>query len=289
MLLLRDVINMASLLTLPRFLRDKIYAECLTSDTLIDDSLEPLHLTTDLLVVCRQVYHDARDILYDGNTFHATITPLWHYSAPTVSKVASLASWRSSGYACVVCQRESATTGGPCMTCPLSWRPQCRRIRRLRITILPYSYLDWRYRVPDPGFAGLPDCRHHLHASLPPNMSLHSLTVHVGQRALFPVIDALEASGWYAVTSGYRARDGQNWRAAVVHDIERTLEAAQMYTDLVVGAEPWVARDIVHDGHIAYIDLRSLATRGASTNAALRRSIVCEAEVMGDQLVATYG
>lgn len=287
---------MLLLLALPRHLRDKIYDECLLSKVPIElRRLRSSHrepwcqstgLTPNLLLVCRQVYNEARDRLSSRNVFYTAITPLWHCMAPNASS-GTMTNSSTFQDVCIVCQRDRRDSLCPSVSHLSDWRPQSRYIQRLRVVVLPYSYLDSRYRVPDAELAGQPGCNHNIHASLPPKVHLTGLSVHVAQRALFPCGDSISASSWYAIAAGYRALDAQHWRASVDHDAQETLDAVAVYATQNGG----VHLSTIHDpssptgGHGG---LRPTGDDGFRGKDAMRKWILREAEIMGDRPVALY-
>lgn len=194
--------TMPSLLTLPRKLRHMIYDACLVSKEPIDFRrlaskkgdrlLQGLLLQPNLLAVCRQIYEEASSKLYGDNTFYTTIVPSWTMSGPVPGAL-------GPQNACLVCQRDCTTRSLEEAATP-AWNPRCQDIRRLKIIVQPYSYLDWRYRVPDPCHVDSLLCQHGVHASLPSELRPSWLHIHVAQGAVFPYQDAVHASNWYAVS-----------------------------------------------------------------------------------------
>lgn len=289
---------MLPLLALPRHLRDKIYDECLISKVPIelrrlqsssqDSWCQPTHLTLSLLLMCRQVYGEASDRLYSRNVFYTTITPLWHCMVSNATDFR--ASTISSAFqdVCIVCQRNKGDSRCSSAPRPSNWRPQSRYIRRLRVVVLPYSYLDWKYRVPDARYAGQPSCQHNVYASLPPKAHLTGLSVHVAQRSLFPSRDSISTSDWYAIASGYRALDLQCWRASVDHDARRTLDAVAFYATQNGGARLSTTHEMPTSQYGGLSGLRTTGDEGHRGKSAMRKWIWGEAEKMGDRLVALH-
>jgi len=241
--------------TLPAEIRNQIYEECLVSDRAIDltalrrcETLAPQRqsygLTARLLVACKQVYAEALPILYGQNLFYYDLESMWSYHRPQA--------WRrcfhvelDALYACLKCQmyqdlNHKIDTPALDMT-PQGddmWNPNLSFVRRLQVSLVPYTYLEWRYRhctaFPRQHFT----CPHSVRYSMPSKLQVDLLVVRIGSRALMDPEECINRQNWYRVASRYESRDAHTWRSRSerdeVRDLSRLVEYARCHARSIV-------------------------------------------------------
>lgn len=278
--------SMPSLLTLPRKLRHMIYNACLVCNEPIDlrrlqperarHSSSAMHLAPNLLAVCRQIHEEASSRLYSNNTFYLAIVPLWTVIGPDSGAL-------DPQYACLVCQRLHTTTCSDKRATLAAWNPRCRDIRQLRILVRPYSYLDWRYRVPDPCYVDTTKCQHGVYALLALGLRPSRLRICIARGAIFSDQDVATASNWYAVLSGYRIHDTQRLKRAAEQDLGRTVDLLRRWLG---GADTLSSDEIIYEHCAASTSLTLAVGRYSGVRESIQHHVVRQCERMGDCLVA---
>ena len=222
--------------TLPREIRDQIYAECLlTSSDVIplsnlrtDASLRPptqnLGLIPSVLRSCRQIHEEAVTVLYSENFFFADLVTPWAYTQPL--------RWRQCFQfepddllICLKCEQEPES-GRPSVNSDRSaWTANTGLVRRLQISIRPYSFLQWRLRqrsaFPN-RFAG---CAHTLATAIPSNLTLDVLIVRILKRSLLYQDEYIPRDNWFAIGFRYQGPDSVEWRRHATKDTSRVARA----------------------------------------------------------------
>ncbi|KAK1042150.1 hypothetical protein LTR12_017520 [Friedmanniomyces endolithicus] len=192
-------------------------------------------LTAQLLVACRQVYLEALPILYGQNVFYYDLEVMWSYHRPQA--------WRR-------CFRVDLEDLCACLKCQMYqdlknevdipaldmvpqgddvWNPNLKLVRRLQVTLVPYTYPEWRYRhrtaFPRQNFT----CPHSIRYSMPQHLQVDLLVIRAAGRALMTRKECSDRQNWYCVASRYGSTDAQEWRSRSNRDKARDLQTLIAY------------------------------------------------------------
>ncbi len=227
--------------SLPGEIRNMIYAECLLTDNVVaitnlrnDETSRPAHqalgLTPTLLRTCKQVYLEAVQILYNDNVFFAELQPAWtfHRSAQW-QRCFQLSSDELSF--CLGCIPQGRL---PASEQPVSWSPAVAYVRKLQVSIRPYSYLEWCLKQPS-AFPATIDCQHTTKRALPPELKLDLLVIRVNRRALMTRHNSRIRDNWALLALRYETGDAGEWRASGKRDMSRELRRVLGYGSLHSG------------------------------------------------------
>lgn len=222
--------------TLPREIRDQIYAECLLAPADViplsnlreDASLRPssqkLGLVPSILRSCRQIYQEAVTMLYSENFFFADLVTPWTYTRPL--------RWRQCFQLapedlllCLKCEQEQESSLSSLSSDNLAWAANTKLVRRLQVSIRPYSFLQWRLRQRSAFPNQLARCTHTLATAIPPNMTLGVLVVRILKRSLLYQDECIPRDNWFAIGFGYQGPDSVEWRRHATKDTSRNARA----------------------------------------------------------------
>ena len=224
-----------SFLTIPRELRDQIYAQCLLVRGIIPlsnlrtvASLWPPHqafgLNPSILRVCRQVHEEGTLVLYRENFFYADLVAPWAYNRPL--------RWRQCFQLdpddlvlCIKCQRQSGSIVSSTNEDGFSWTASTQLIRRLQLSIRPYSFLQWQFKQRSAFPDRYTSCTHTLPGAIPMDLSLDLLIVRMSKRSLMFLDECESRDSWTLLALRYSTGDSVEWRKQAKRDVAREARA----------------------------------------------------------------
>ena len=225
----------AGFLKIPRELRDQVYAECLLvrgiiplSNLRTDASLRPLHqelgLNPSILRICRQVHKEGTLVLYSENFFYADLIAPWAYIRPL--------RWRqcfqlnpSDLVLCLKCQTQSGAVCPSTNQDMFSWIASIQLVRRLQLSIRPYSFLQWQFKQRSAFPDRYTSCTHTLPAAIPMDVSLDLLIVRMSKRSLMFLDECQSRDSWTLLALRYSTGDSVAWRKQAKRDVAREARA----------------------------------------------------------------
>ena len=253
------------LLDLPAEIRELIYERCLVSTrminltSLVHGSLhitrERMGLTPQILSTCRQIRKEATMTLYGLNTFYMDHLIAWSLMkseghralGPTLRRVCAECSyfslWDDYG---VMARRDDYGSverrNDDVRNFHITWNPQIRLIRRLHVSLRPYSFSQWddvrtAVELLDEGCRPVDDCAHMLLDHLPQDLRLDLMVCYISKPGLLDRGEVLFPARLNLLLGKYVV-SGSQWIEQVANEMaaetKSILQFAQRISKVVV-------------------------------------------------------
>ncbi len=265
-----------------------IYEQCLVSTKMIPlSNLKTRHderpicsrlsLNTGLLRVNRQVHTEAQGFLYAQNTFSVDILASWECtgvrpasclsdriicakcSALSISHEFLSTKQQAADTLSVSEQRKSDNLAMPHKSLlleqrdadtPTQWLANTDLIRRLHVTLQPYSFYQWQscnavFPLVACGCSPTICCSHQFQHALPPKMSLDVLIIHLSKPAMINSDDLMMWCYANCCAAEYMlGNTAEKWKRHVRRDMKREICWLMSFArgagrNVVLASSPW--------------------------------------------------
>ena len=265
--------NLFRFLDLPFEIRETIYEYCLVSNRMLPlailsdnaDRLCRTALAPAILSTCRQVYEEAVVKLYALNTFYIDHLAAWTwdevestFKGPRrriCAECSYWSLWHDYNY-----DRDRPLELDSQFA--VAWNPNIRLIRRLHVSVRPYSFSQWddvrkAVGLMEEGCRPIYSCPHMILDQIPRCLSLQLLICYISKPALLDRCEVTFPARVALLAHNYGAH-GDRWRvdveAEMDFEVTRLCRLAQRVSKIVVvpNSDSTVTSGFTRSNHHSY-------------------------------------